>query len=341
MPSHPAHAATIKDIAAVLGMAHSTVSRALNNRTHVSKETRQKVLEAAERLGYVPNRSARMLRGEADLQVGLLIPDIQNHFYSHIAQELAERCRRAGFRLLLALTEDDPDRELDEIRALIEGRVSGVFAAPSSNPRPESVALLKSRPSVQLVRQAPGLHSTAICMADQEGCDAAAEHLLALGHRRIGYVGQRTEVGPGRERLEGFIRAHERHGLAPDQDLIELTTALQPHGREAVGRLLSRDERPTALVLASSQLTIGGLSGIADTRLRMPDDISVVGYGDSVWFDLIRPQLTAVSLPMAALCEAAAERLLGDIEGDFAEPTAEVVRIAPHLVVRGSTAPPP
>jgi LacI family transcriptional regulator len=340
MPSPPAHSATIKDIAAMLGMAHSTVSRALNNRTHVSKETRQKVQAAAEQLGYVPNRSARMLRGEADLQVGLLIPDIQNHFYSHIAQELAERCRRAGFRLLLALTEDDPDTELDEIRALIEGRVSGVFAAPSSSPRPESVALLKSRPSVQLVRQAPGLQSAAVCMADHEGAETATEHLLGLGHRHIGYVGQRTEGGPGRDRLEGFIRAHERRGLAPAEEAIQLTTALQPHGREAVAKLLSLANRPPALVLASSQLTIGGLTALADAGVAMPDEVSVVGYGDSVWFNLMRPQLTAVSLPMAALCEAAAERLLGDIEGAPVGGPGELVRLSPHLIVRGSTAPP-
>jgi LacI family transcriptional regulator len=333
----PAHAITIKDIASLLNMSHSTVSRALNDRSHISDATKQRVRAAADKLGYVANLSARMIRGDAGPLVGLLIPDVQNDFYSKISKELADRCRHAGVRMLLAITEDDPEIEKNEIRALIEARVNGIAITMTSKPDAASLALLKEVPFVQLVRRTPRLLQPAVCMEDERACQAATEHLLALGHRRIAYVGTSNTISAGRDRVKGFLRAHEAHGTTPLAKGIELVPPRQGYGFDGVSRVLKR--RPTALVIGSSELTIGGLRAIRVAGLDVPTDISVVGYGDPVWFELLSPALTAISLPVAALAEAAARQLFMQIEDRDLGRTAkaEVTRIMPTLVVRGST----
>jgi LacI family transcriptional regulator len=338
MPTRkPPHAITIKDIASLLKMSHSTVSRALNDRSHISDTTKQRVRAAAEELGYVANLSARMIRGDAGPLVGLIIPDVQNDFYNKVAKELADRCRQAGIRMLLAITEDDPAIERNEIRALIEARVNGVVITMTSKPEAASLAMLGEIAFIQLVRRNAKLQRPAVCMEDERACQDATEHLLEMGHRRIAYVGTSSTISAGRDRVKGFLRAHEVRRLTPLADGIELVPPRQAYGFEGVSRILKR--RPTALVIGSSELTIGGLRAIRAAGLDVPRDISVVGYGDPVWFELLSPPLTAVSLPVSALADAAAEQLFRQIEGGVPPGArkAQVTRIRPTLVVRGST----
>ena len=336
-----AHLVTIKDIAERLQMNHSTVSRALNDRSHISADTRRRVREMADELGYVANLSARMIRGDAGLSIGLLIPDVQNDFYSRISKELADRCRRVGLRLLLAISEDDPFTEQNEIRALLEARVNGVIATLTSQPQPASLAMLKEVPAVQLVRHAKQFKKAAVCMEDEAGCQAATEHLLALGHRRVAYIGTTEAISSGQERARGFLKAHKLRKTIPMQGGVELVPPRQAYGYDGVARLLGLKQRPTALVIGSSELTIGALSALRKAGLQIPSDISVVGYGDPIWFELLSPALTAVKLPVAALAHTAAQQLFAQIEdrksGKLSKNT--MTRIMPELIVRESTAP--
>jgi LacI family transcriptional regulator len=335
------HSVTIKDIASHLNMAHSTVSRALNDRSHISSATKQRVKEAAEKLGYVANLSARMIRGDAGLLVGLIIPDVQNDFYSSISKELADRCRKAGLRMLLAITDDDPETEQNEIRALLEARVSGVVATLTATPTSGTLTLLEQIPSVQLVRRHAKLKSAAVCMADVAGCQAAAEHLLALGHRNIAYVGTSKTISTGRDRLRGFLEAHKLRGVEPLAGGVELVPPRQEYGYDAIARVLALKEKPTAIMIGSSELTIGGLRAVREAGLAVPGDVSLVGYGDPVWFDLLTPALTAVALPVSALADSAAQQLFRQIDqGQGDVPVKPLVhKITPNLVVRESTGP--
>lgn len=334
------HAPTIKDIASELGISHTTVSRALNGRSRISEETKRRVREVAERLGYVPNVSARLIRGDTDIQVGLLIPDVQNDFYARISKELADRCRRAGLRLWLAISGDDPEVEESEIRALMEASVSGIFVTLTSNPTVGTINLLKRVPSVQLVRRCLNVIGPVICMADEAGCRAATEHLLALGHRRVAYIGPSKTISAGQDRLKGYLQAHEIYRLRPLKRNIELVPPRQDQGFDAVARVLARKDRPTSLVIGSSELTIGGLRAINDAGLSIPKDISVAGYGDPVWFELLHPPLTAVSLPVADIADAAIRQMLSQIKSDDAAVEDHIDQVATALIIRGSTVPP-
>lgn len=339
MGKPPHRAVTIKDIGDRLGMSHSTVSRSLNDHPAISAETKARVRAAAIELGYVPNIAARAIRGDASLTFGLAIPELRNELYSRIAKEFAERCRDIGGRMLLVLTDDDPGREYQEIRALAESRVSGIAATLTGEPAPATLELLAHIPVVQIVRRLDALEQPALCLEERQGCADAVDHLVSLGHRRIAYIGTDRRVSSGRDRIEGYLSGHVRHGIAPLEGGMELGLPQADFGYAGVKRLLALPERPTALVIATSQLLVGALSALRDAEVAVPRDMSVIGYGNADWYALIDPPLTAVALPVDDLARAAVRRLHAAAT-DMGEIDEPVPIIAPYLNIRASTAPP-
>jgi LacI family transcriptional regulator len=331
------HLVTIKDIAVALGMSHSTVSRALSDHAHTSAETKALVRETAHRLGYVPNDSARVMRGESGTLIGLVIPDIQNDFYSRIAKLLTDRFRRAGFRLMLVNTEDDPETEEAEILALAGARPAGFIVTATAKPTARSAELLQGIPTVQLVRHSKILPGSLVAMHDQLGVHDATAHLLVLGHRRIAYIGGARDISPGRARLKGFSQAYKAVDIPLGDDFIALGPPRPEFGYAGMSELLKRRQRPSAVIFGSSELTIGGLQAIREAGLSIPGDLSVIGYGNPVWMELLTPALTAVDLPVEAVADAAAASLLAQIEARDCQSVA-LLQFRPRLIIRQSTA---
>lgn len=331
---------TIKDIARHLGISHSTVSRALTGAGNLSAETRQAVLEAAEKLHYVPNSSARLMRAEHGSLVGLVVPDIQNDFYSAVAKRLAEKCRVAQFQMMLCITEDDPDIEEENVRSLIEARAVGIVITPTVGCRESTIALLKMISTVQMVRQTKDIAGDVVRFNDEKAMASATRHLLDLGHRRIGYVGVRRDVSAGQARLAGFLSAYRDMGLEPVEEAILLGPPRQAFGQEAVSRLLDMKERPTAILAGSTVLALGGLSTLRDARISIPTDMSVVVFGDPAWFQLFDPPLTALRLPIDELAQVTADHLFRQIRPQGEEKTQVREVLDFELVVRASSAPP-
>lgn len=339
-PSAPSPAGiTIRDIAHGLKMSHSTVSRALADHPNVKAETRLRVQERARALGYVPNGLAQSMRGSHAPVLGLVIPDIRNEFYASMAQIVADAAAARGFHMALCITEDDPQRELGDVRALLVSRAAGILITPTSDAHAQTLAMLRSANVAQLVRQHGGLAHESVLIDDFAGIAAATRHLVNYGHRQIGYVGTHPDISCGRDRLEGFRTVMAEHGL--DASLTALGSPRPEFAQHATGALLAGPRRPTALVMGSSSLTIGALEALRVLRLRWPQDISLVGYGDPVWFKLVGDGLTTVQLPVQEMGRFATSVLLQRFEGRFvgqggAQPQA--ARFAPALVVRGSTA---
>ncbi|WP_423458488.1 LacI family DNA-binding transcriptional regulator [Ottowia sp. VDI28] len=333
-------AVTIRDIANDLSMSHATVSRALANHPSVKPDTKLRVQTRARELGYVPNGLAQSMRGTHGPVLGLVIPDIQNEFYAAMAQIVADAAAARGFHLALSITEDDPDREMGDVRALLVSRAAGVIITPTSKARAETLEMLRGINAAQLVRRHPGIAHEAVLIDDFAGVASATRHLVNYGHRRIAYVGTHPDISCGLDRHEGFRSVMAEYGLDAGH------TALGPprpeFAQHAVTSLLAAgNQRPTALVVGSSSLTIGALEALRGLRLRWPEDISLVGYGDPVWFKLIGHGLTTVQLPVQEMGRYATSLLLMRFEGSStmaAGSTGEASRFAPSLVVRGSTA---
>lgn len=336
MTATPRKAITIKDIADRLGVSHPTVSRALNGHPSISEETRARVQAAAAELGYIPNMPAKAMRGEGALSFGLAIPEISNELYSRIAMQFAESCRQIGVRMVLVLTGDDPVREYAEIRALAEARVSGIAVTLTGAPHSATLDLLAQRPTIQIVRRLEALPFPALCLEEKDGCADAVDHLISIGHRCIAYIGTDRRVSSGRDRIDGYLAAHARHGISPPQDCMKLGPPDENFGYHGVTQLLALRERPTALIIATSQLVIGALTALREGGIAVPGQMSVIGYGDANWYVLTDPPLTSVALPVDELVEAAVAELCALVRG------SEVIgdpfpTVSPVLKLRGST----
>lgn len=333
---------TIKHIADALGLAHTTVSRALNDHPQISDETKVKVREAAERLGYVPNSGARLMRNGSSSLIGLIVPDVQNEFFSAVARALANQCAASGYQLTLGISEDDPQREQQHVQTLMEGRAQGVMIAPCGKSSAVTKALLQQMPTVQLLRFDPSLGALGLSVDDVGGMGAATRHLLDLGHRRIGFIGGSQELSTGVGRLEGYKTALNACGIEFDPGLVKSGPTLPAFGYDAVRDLLRSDPAMTALILASSRQLLGGLKALREGKVAIPDRLSVVGYGDTEWFEVCHPPITGMSLPVKEMGQQAASLLFSALEGSGQASAVQTKPIAqrifkPELILREST----
>lgn len=330
---------TLKDIAAELNLSHPTVSRALAGHEAISAETKARVREAAERLGYVANSSARMLRrGRGDV-VGLLLPDITNEFYAAVAGKLADDSSELGQQLLLSISADDADRELALVRALMEARPTGLIVTLTDSPRPETLAFLRGVRCVQFLRVHPEIEGPVVTVEDSGGARKAIEHLLELGHRRIGFVGPPATTSLGAARLRGLRQALEAAGASLDPALIRLGPSTAAFGFQAVEALMEGADAPTAIYLSTAPLSLGGMRSLSARQVRLPEDLSVIVAGIAAWYDIWPGGLTCVTLPMTDLAETASAFALRPSKAPREE-AFPFVQLAFQLIERGSTAPP-
>jgi LacI family transcriptional regulator len=332
---------TIKEIAEYLDISHSTVSRALSDHPYTNAQTKQRVRRAVEKLGYVPNAAARTLRGDKGSLVGLILPEFQNELFEAAAQILSRRCLREGMQMVLAVSEDDPIAEYKHVLALREARALGIILTPTPGMMDKTIALLRGIPVVQYSRRHKQLSAPAVTTDGKHGIYLAAEHLLKLGHRDIAYVGMETDKSTGAERLAGFMAAHADFKVSADPALRRLGPAQPEFARDAVSDLIHREDPPTGLILGSSLLTFGALKALRTAAMKMPDDISLIGFGDPSWYSLHDPGITTIHFPVTQMAEAAASQLMRQLSS-----TAETLERAPHVAIepsfllRGTTAAP-
>jgi DNA-binding LacI/PurR family transcriptional regulator len=335
---------TTRDIAARLNLSVSTVGRALAGDHRISAGTRLRVRQAADELGYVGNRAARLMRGERSTVIGLVIPDVGNSFYSTVAHALAETMNASERQVMLCEAGDDRQVELRHIRDLAAAQVAGVVIVPTARPLPAAAHLLKAMPHVQLVRRVPSLGPDWFGIDDRAVIRTATAHLLELGHQRIGYIGGDCDIPTASARLAGFSEAIAAAGLAADPGLVRLgPPSSAGHGAAAVRALRAAPDPPTAVVTGSVPVTRGVLDALHADRVPVPGQLSVVGFGDEPGFSWWGPGLTTMALPVRALATACGAWLLHRLEapagaGRRVEPFASV---SPGtLVRRGSTAAP-
>jgi len=329
----------------MLGVSVSTVARSLADAPGISAATKARVQRLAREKGYVVHSAARAMRTGHSQLIGLIVPDVRNDFYGTAAMALARRCEDEGFQLLLAATRDDPESELRQVRGLVEARAAGMVTALSPHPRPETLALLGKVPTVELIREGAGGERPWLGIDERAGLEAAARHLIDLGHRRIAYVGGIEALSTGRQRLAGYRDAFVAAGHPLSDDLVRTGPPDATFGAAAMRALLDLPDRPTGVVTAGAELTVGVLEAIGSAGLPVPAAISVVGFGDAPWFRWWGPGLTTMALPvydMALGCGDLLMRMLAERANPRTEAPAPPIRMMhrPTLVVRGSTAAP-
>jgi LacI family transcriptional regulator, galactose operon repressor len=289
------------------------------------------VLEAASRLDYRPNRAARALKMARTMAVGMVVPDLANPAFALIGLGAERRAAAAGYTLVLARGS------IPASLAELQGRVDGLLVAAATSDVVYRRSLFGGMPAVLVNRKEPG-EIASVIVDDEAGAALAVRYLLELGHREIAHVAGPLNADTARRRLRGYRSALRASGLETVDDLIAEASYDEAAGHLATTRLLQRRPRPTALFAANIRIAIGTLSAVRRAGLRMPKDVSVVGFDDTPLAAYLDPPLTTVRMPLEELGSVAVEGLLGEIDGRPAE--SVLVGIPPELVVRASAAPP-
>jgi LacI family transcriptional regulator len=328
-------AVTLADIAREAGTSASTASRALSGRGYVSPDARERLLAAAERLGYVPNASARTLKQKTSRVVGVVVSDLENQFYARLAAGIEQTLREADYRMVLLGDNSESAEEVAGARTFVAMRAPGVILTPVGR---EAARLLATRgvAVVEVDRQVADVPCDAVLIDNVRGARDATAHLLEHGHTRIGMLVAETDWTSDAGRLQGYRRAHADARVAVDERLIVRVPFHAPDTEQRIASLL--DRRPTAIFAANNLLAELAWHAIRDRGLRLPDDISLVGFDDVQWMEMVNPGITAVAQPTVELGRRAAELLLRRMADPDCEPAVE--RLEPTLVVRGSTARP-
>lgn len=332
--------AALRDVAAAANVHPSTASRALNpdTRSRVNAATVARVLAAARKVGYEPNSLARGLRTNRTKTVGMLIPDLTNPLFPPIVKGIEDRLRQAGYTLVLANTEYDMEREVAAARGMVARQVDGLLLATARRTYPLVDALLEAGVRVVLVNRTMEHAPVSAVTGDEDvGIRLAVAHLASLGHREIAFVGGDADASTGLGRYQAFVASLRELGLPLDDDLVAHADRFHEEpGAAAFAELLDRGKRFTAVVAANDRLALGCYDVVRERGLRIPEDVSVVGYNDILFADKFAPPLTTVRIPHYQIGVKAAELLLDALAGGDAVPMT--VKLTPSLVVRSSTA---
>ncbi|MGW7514984.1 LacI family DNA-binding transcriptional regulator [Streptomyces sp. NPDC054796] len=325
---------TLTDVARRVGISAKTVSRVLNGDGPVSDATREKVLAAVSELGFRPNLMARNMRvGGRDSTVGLIVPEIANPFFSTVAGGIEEAVRDRGLTLLLGSSDEDAAKERTLVNSFLARRVSVLLIAPAHGA--DHRFLRRERegglPLVFLDRPAAGLAADSVVSANMAGAREGTAHLLAHGHRRIGFLGDLPgSLYTRRERFRGYRAALAEADVPYDRALVA-----EAHDAEAAGaathRLLALDDPPTALFTANNLASLGALPALAAAGRR---DVAIVGFDDLPLASVLEPGLTVVAQDPVAMGRTAAELALSRLDGHRG--AARTTTVPVRLVRRGS-----
>lgn len=334
---------TIGDVAREAGVSISTVSRIVNGEHGAAaEETRARIFAAIDQLGYLPNGAARSLKTGRSRMIGVLLADIAHPYWNTVLGGVNDACSRLGYGALVSSAGEDANVEDRYLRMFRSQQIAGLLLNPTQADEETITRWAKlDLPVVMVDRTLPGLPFALVAAQNSEGVCAATQHLLDLGHREIGFVSWTLgSYENRRERLAGYLQALREASITPRDENIAFAEVGWQDGVRASLELLDRADRPTAVVSGNAMLNLQVLAAAKQLDLRVPQDLSVVGFDDSPWDDLVDPPLTTVATPAREIGVVATELLLESI--DRGTSTVGVERRLPtRLVIRQSSAPPP
>ncbi|WP_433076302.1 LacI family DNA-binding transcriptional regulator [Dactylosporangium sp. CA-052675] len=316
---------TIYEVAARAGVSPATVSRVLNG-ARVSAESERLVRAAAAELDFTPNRTARRLRGQHSAVIGLIIPDIENPFFTALARGVENRARAAGFSVVLCNTDEDPDREATYIDIALAEHMAGVILAPADDASDVSRLVAHRRPVVAVDRSLARADVDAVTVDNRAGGRSAAESLFAAGFTRVACITGPSSVETAQLRMAGWRQAAARHaGEDYLEDLLRYADYRVDGGRAAMAELLALPEPPDAAVVANNLMAAGALDALHDAGLA-PPGFGLAVFGDLPFASFGRRGIRVVDVPARELGEAAAALLLERIGGDAGPAKTVVLR---------------
>ncbi|HXF05815.1 MAG TPA: LacI family DNA-binding transcriptional regulator [Blastocatellia bacterium] len=329
---------SIKDIARAANVSHSTVSRALRNSHLVSRETAERIRRIAHEMGYRPSAVARSLVTQRTKTIGVVVTTIADPFIAEVVSGIEEVANDHGYSVFLANSNADPAREIKVVHSFHERRVDGILVTASRVGALYLPVLSEMKvPIVLINNQHPDEFVHSVLIDNITASREATEHLIRLGHRRIAYIGDQYGYQSDTERFAGYRQALEMAGLDFLPELIAHGDGKPEGGMAAMEKLLALPEPPTAVFCYNDMSALGALRVIRSRGLRVPDDISLVGFDDLFIASYTNPPLTTIRQPKRQMGRMATEVLLKLLAG---ENSATHIQVKGELIVRESTAPP-
>lgn len=315
--------ATIYDVARLAGVSPATVSRVFNGTT-VTPENERVVRDAAARLDFVPNRTARTLRRRSSDIIALVIPDIENPYFTALARGVEDEARGAGYSVVLCNTDDDIGRESDYLDVAVSEHMAGVIIAAASGQSDLSPLLSRQKAVVAVDRVPHGAAIDAVTVDNAVGAELATRLLVERGYGRIACIAGPHDVETSVARISGWRDALSHAGLPVDDDLVEHADYRVEGGSAAMARLLDRRVRPDAVFVANNLMSVGALRALRDAGIH-PPEIGVASFGALPFSTSAPTGVSMVSLPARELGASAARMLLARIRGDRQAPRTIVL----------------
>jgi LacI family transcriptional regulator len=327
---------TIKDIAKKLGVSHATVSRALRDSPRISDKTKRLVRALAKSMNYRTNALARSLVLKRSQFIGVIVPDIENPYYTSICKHLIDFLEKSGYRLIICNSDRQSAREQDYVEYLYEHRVAGYVIVPTAVRRHYFAELIASGSSLVLIDyDGRKINTDSVTTDNFAGAVKAVDHLVGLGYRRIAHVAGPGYALPSRERLRGYIAALSRHGFGPDTMPVVRAGTTFGDGVAAAREILRIEPRPDAVCAVSDIVALGVLQGLREEGVRVPRDVALVGFDDIDMARMLPSPLTTVRQSTSMLAGTAGQLLLERIEAGGGGACRNVV-LQPELVIRQS-----
>ncbi|MFN7117000.1 MAG: LacI family DNA-binding transcriptional regulator [Saprospiraceae bacterium] len=332
---------TIKDIAKALNLSTSTVSRALRDSYEINPETKQLVLEYAERMNYRPNPIALSLRENKSWAIGVIVPEIANHFFSQAINGIEETANRRGYHVMIFQSNESYEREVANVGHIVARKVDGLLISMSN--QTSDVTHLKELhqqglPLVMFDRVSDELSTHKVVADNFNGAFQATERLIAAGRQRIAHITSSPFLYITRERLAGYRAALERYGVPFDEQLIRYSGAFDVrYVRQHVEELLALDPKPDAFFTASDRLALGCLEALHNLQVRIPQDVAMIGFTNIHAAHLLSPALSTVVQPAFDMGKTAADLLIDLIENKKRPVEFKTVKLPMDLFIRESS----
>lgn len=327
---------TMKDVAARAGVGLKTVSRVVNGEPGVTPDTERRVQEAIDALGFRRNDSARVLRKGRTASIGLVLEDLADPFYGPLSRAVEEVARAHGALLINGSSAEDPDREQELALALCARRVDGLVVIPAGDDHRYLEPEIRAGVATVFVDRPAGKIDADVVLSDNHGgARDGVAHLIAHGHRRVGFIGDMPRIHTAAERLRGYRAAMEDAGIAVEEQWMSLGATDPERVRRAAEEMLSGPAPVTAIFTGNNRVTVTVIRVLAGHSRQ----VALVGFDDIELADLLQPGVTVVAQDAAALGRTAAERLFRQLDGSLVAP--ERIELPTRLITRGSGELPP
>lgn len=326
---------TITDVAKRAGVSVSTVSRVLNNHPNVGAEVRQRVNDVIRELQYEPSRVAQRMRATSSRLVGVIFSDITNPFYIDVLHSIEHTLSQQGISVLISNADSDEEREANFLRIMLNENIAGLIIAPTKENVPALAAAARGGlPIVVIDRRLSNIEVDTVLVDNFQGALTAIQHLIRLGHERIGVLSGPLHLTSGRERYTGYLQAMTDAGLKVDPSMSRFGNYREQSGYELANELLSAPSPPTALFVANNLMTLGALNAIHERGHAIPDEIAVIGFDDLPWAISLNPPLTTVAQPTSEIGTRAAELLLDRMKDRLR--AVRTIELPTRLMIRAS-----